>query len=71
MVEYIEALLTEGCNLEFFVEGTRSRTGKILSPRFDILSIIVDCVMDERVSDVCIVPLTINYEKVLEGDTFP
>lgn len=27
--------------------------------------------MEERVKDVCIVPLTINYEKVLEGDTFP
>lgn len=24
-----------------------------------------------KISDVCIVPLTINYEKVLEGDTFP
>lgn len=61
----------EGNNFEFFLEGTRSRTGKILSPQFDILNIIVDAVMEEKVSDVCIVPMTINYEKVLEGDTFP
>jgi glycerol-3-phosphate O-acyltransferase len=43
----------------------------MLEPQFDILSIIVDSVMEERVADVCIVPMTINYEKVLEGDTFP
>jgi glycerol-3-phosphate O-acyltransferase len=43
----------------------------MLQPKFDILNIIVDAVMEERVADVCIVPMTINYEKVLEGDTFP
>jgi glycerol-3-phosphate O-acyltransferase len=71
LTEYIEAILVEGNNLEFFIEGSRSRTGKMLEPQFDILSIIVDSVMEERVADVCIVPMTINYEKVLEGDTFP
>lgn len=70
-MEYIETLLIEGNNFEFFLEGTRSRTGKILSPQFDILNIIVDAVLEEKVPEVCIVPLTINYEKVLEGDTFP
>ena len=71
LTEYIETILMEGNNLEMFIEGSRSRTGKMLAPQLDILTVIVDAVMDERVADVCIVPLTINYEKVFEGDTFP
>ena len=36
-----------------------------------MLNIIVDAVLENKVPDVCIVPITINYEKVLEGDTYP
>lgn len=35
--EYIQRLLINGNNLEFFIEGSRSRTGKIQSPRAEIL----------------------------------
>lgn len=69
--KYVELLLRDNNNLEFFIEGTRSRTGKILKPQFDILNIIFDTVANDKVNDVYLVPLTINYEKVLEGDTFP
>jgi glycerone phosphate O-acyltransferase/fatty acyl-CoA reductase len=69
--KYVELLLREGNNLEFFIEGTRSRTGKILAPQLEILSLVFDTVAFGKVSDVCLVPMTINYEKVLEGDTFP
>lgn len=56
--------------IEFFVEGTRSRTGKMLSPKYGILSIIGQNVIEGRVPDVKILPVTINYEKVLEGTSF-
>lgn len=39
--KYIELLLRDGNNLEFFIEGTRSRTGKILTPQFEILNILL------------------------------
>lgn len=35
--EYIHKILMMGNNLEFFIEGTRSRTGKILQPEFEVL----------------------------------
>jgi glycerol-3-phosphate O-acyltransferase len=69
--EYIQKLLINGNNLEFFIEGTRSRTGKVQEPRLEILDIIIETVEQGQVNDVCLAPLTINYEKVLEGDTFP
>ena len=56
--------------IEFFVEGTRSRTGKILSPKFGILSVIGQNVVDGRIPDAFILPVTINYEKILEGNSF-
>lgn len=61
----------EECYLEFFIEGTRSRTGKTLNPKFGLLSIVSDAVFDKKITDATILPITINYEKVLEADTYP
>jgi len=59
------------CYLEFFIEGTRSRTGKTLNPKFGLLSIVADSVFEKKIPDATLVPITINYEKVLEADTYP
>ena len=40
-------------------------------PKFGILATIADAVYDQKLKDAVIVPITINYEKVLEGDTYP
>ena len=69
--KYLELLLKQGSTVEFFIEGTRSRTGKILAPNFELLSVVLDTVLYGKVSDVVLIPMTVNYEKVLEGDTFP
>ena len=71
MTEYVQRILLDDCYLEFFMEGTRSRSGKMLSPKFGILSMITDLYFEKRLPDVQIVPITINYERVLEGETFP
>ena len=69
--EYLQRLLVNGNNMEFFIEGSRSRTGKTQPPKAEILDILIETVEKMMVTDICMVPLTINYEKVLEGDTFP
>jgi glycerone phosphate O-acyltransferase/fatty acyl-CoA reductase len=69
--KYLELLLREGNTVEFFIEGTRSRTGKILAPKFELLNIVLDTLLYGKVPEACLIPITINYEKVLEGDTFP
>jgi glycerone phosphate O-acyltransferase len=38
--EYVQRILTDGQSLEFFIEGTRSRSGKMLHPKMGLLSII-------------------------------
>ncbi|CAK65858.1 unnamed protein product (macronuclear) [Paramecium tetraurelia] len=69
--EYVQRILIEECYLEFFIEGTRSRTGKTLNPKFGLLSIVSDAVFDKKIPNATILPITINYEKVLEADTYP
>ena len=70
MTEYISKLLGENHYLEFFIEGTRSRVGKMLSPKYGILSIVAKNVLDGKIPDAQILPVTLNYEKVLEGESF-
>ena len=71
LTEYIQQLLKDSQLLEFFIEGTRSRSGKCLNPKFGLLSICTDTYFSGQVPDVHFLPVTINYERVLEGETFP
>ncbi|XP_064602119.1 glycerol-3-phosphate acyltransferase 1, mitochondrial-like [Liolophura sinensis] len=65
---YVEELLRNGEGIEFFIEGGRSRTGKACSPKAGLLSVIVDAYKSEIIEDAFIVPVTINYEKLLDGN---
>jgi glycerol-3-phosphate O-acyltransferase len=56
---------------EFFIEGTRSRTGKMLKPKLGVVNIILDSFFEKKIKDAHILPVTINYSRVLEGETFP
>ena len=69
--QYVQLLLGDNLTMEFFVEGTRARTGKMLKPKFGILSFMLDAFYERKVSDLVFVPVTINYSRVLEGETFP
>lgn len=71
MTEYVQRLLRDNHSVEFFIEGTRSRTGKMLHPKTGLLSMCTDLYFQGDLPDVHIVPVTINYERVLEGETFP
>ena len=65
---YIDTLLQNGLNLECFIEGGRSRTGKLLPPKFGILSFILDSVLSGRVEDCLICPVSTQYDKVIETE---
>jgi 1-acyl-sn-glycerol-3-phosphate acyltransferase len=67
---YIDTLLQNGHNLECFIEGGRSRTGKLLQPKFGILSFVLDSVMSGSVEDCIICPVSTQYDKVIEVDSY-
>ncbi|GAB4821238.1 hypothetical protein N2152v2_008284 [Parachlorella kessleri] len=70
---YVRALLEEGHSLEFFIEGGRSRDGRVNAPKLGILSYVVDAVLDggrpvAKGGVVC-VPTTISYDLLCHTDT--
>ncbi|KAG9244260.1 acyltransferase [Calycina marina] len=67
---YIDTLLQGGFNFECFIEGGRSRTGKLLPPKFGILNFILDSILSGRVEDMIICPVSTQYDKVIETEGY-
>lgn len=68
--EYIFKLLDEGFNIEFFLEGTRSRTGKLIMPKLGLLSILLNAFRNGACEDMIFVPIFIGYDQVLEESAY-
>lgn len=54
--------------MEFFLEGGRTRTGKPCMPKYGVLSVIFESFMDGTIEDALLVPVSINYEKLVDGN---
>ncbi len=67
---YLVKLLEEGFPIEFFIEGTRSRTGKLNPPKYGMLNMIVDAGLAGEFDDVALVPVSVGYENIIEGSSY-
>jgi glycerol-3-phosphate O-acyltransferase len=67
---YIKQLLRDGFTQEFFLEGGRSRTGKLLPPKFGMLTMEVEAWLSGEKNDVSFCPISISYEKLVEGQSY-
>ncbi|MBU1240352.1 glycerol-3-phosphate acyltransferase, partial [Myxococcota bacterium] len=70
LLEYLARLFNEGINVEFFPEGTRSRTGKAVYPKQGLLSMIAELLAQGKIPSPQIVPISIGYEKVIEENAY-
>ncbi len=68
--EYIKKLLEEGFNIEFFIEGGRSRTGKLILPKLGLLSILLNAYKNKACEDMVFVPIYIGYDQILEESSY-
>jgi glycerol-3-phosphate O-acyltransferase len=64
--EYLGYLVEKRFTLEWYMEGTRSRSGKLGAPKMGLLRYIVDAVREGRTDDVAIVPVSIIYDQLHE-----
>ncbi len=62
--QYIDYLLEKRFNLEWYIEGGRSRTGKLRPPRFGLLAYVVDTYLRDLVDDVVLIPVAIAYDQI-------
>ena len=63
---YIDYLIEKRFSLLWALEGTRSRTGKLLPPRFGLFNYVVESILRTRLFDVTFVPVSVVYDQVTE-----
>lgn len=63
---YMYKLLEEGFNIGLFIEGGRSRTGKLLMPKLGLISILLDAYRNGACEDMIFVPVYIGYDRIIE-----
>jgi glycerol-3-phosphate O-acyltransferase len=67
---YVRKLVRDGVLQEFFPEGGRSRTGKLLPAKLGLLGWEVEAVLDGARNDLAFIPVAIDYEKIVEGSSY-
>jgi glycerol-3-phosphate O-acyltransferase len=68
--EYLGELFTRGYSVEYFVEGGRSRTGRLLEPKTGTLSMTIQAMLRGGSRPITLVPIYIGYEHVMEVGTY-
>jgi len=69
-LEYLHLMIDRGFPIEYFIEGTRSRSGRMLAPKAGILAMTVQSFARSRARPLVFVPVYIGYEKLMEGGSF-
>jgi len=67
---YVRQLLARGYSIEYFIEGGRSRTGRLLAPKAGMLAMTVNAYVTNPKRPVVFVPVYFGYEKLIEGASF-
>jgi len=70
MRAYLYQLVDIGVPLEYFVEGGRSRTGRMLKPKLGMLGMTVEAYIKSQARPLAFVPVYIGYEKLIEGKSY-
>jgi glycerol-3-phosphate O-acyltransferase len=68
--EYLGYLVERRQHIEWYIEGGRSRTGKLLPPRLGLLVYVIDAYDEGRADDVFLVPISIVYDQLSDVRDF-
>lgn len=67
---YVKVLVREKTNLNFYIEGGRSRTGKLLAPKLGLLGFLLDVAFDGEFDDLTFVPSYVGYDQIPEEKSY-
>lgn len=67
---YVRRLIRDGYPIELFLEGGRSRTGKLVAPKFGLLNMVMDAALAVPERPAFFVPVSIGYERVIEASAY-
>ena len=69
-MKYLAAIMARGHSIEYFIEGGRSRTGRLFPPKTGMLSMTVRSYLREPVRPVVFLPVYFGYERIMEGKSY-
>ena len=69
-MKYLGMMMARGHSIEYFIEGGRSRTGRLLKPKAGMLSMTVRSYLREPARPLVFVPIYFGYERLVEGRTY-
>ena len=67
---YVDYLIEKRFSLEWYIEGGRSRSGKLLPPRFGMLAYVIDSYRRARSEDVFLIPVSIAYDQIQDVGSY-
>lgn len=67
---YITELVRQQYCQEFFIEGTRSRSGKMAHPKLGMLSMLVESWRSGAATDITFIPVAVTYDQVMEAGSY-
>jgi len=70
MFEYLASQISSGMPVEYFIEGGRSRTGRLLQPKPGMLAMTVRSFLKYQQRPIAFIPVYIGYEKMIEGKAY-
>lgn len=69
-MKYLAAIMSRGHSIEYFIEGGRSRTGRLLQPKTGMIAMTVRSFLRDPARPVVFVPVYFGYERIVEGTTY-
>ena len=64
--QFVGYIVQKRFNLSWSIEGTRSRTGKMLPPKLGLLSYVADAYLDGRSEDILLQPTSVSFDQLHE-----
>jgi glycerol-3-phosphate O-acyltransferase len=64
--EFVGYIVQKRFNLSWAIEGTRSRTGKMLPPKLGLLAYVADAYLAGRSDDILLQPVSISFDQLHE-----
>lgn len=68
--QYVKTLVNEEYPLEFFIEGGRTRTGRLVFPKYGFMNYLIEAVDEGYQNDLVFLPISITYDRIMEESSY-
>ena len=68
---YISIVMGDNQTISVWIEESREKFGMMVKPNPKVFNSALKSFFEGRAKDIDIIPITINYDRILEGETFP